>query len=65
MITFTLLALLLYPDPTPGRYEVLKLGEGLTKEECVIAQNRTHVQLPQTLSVAKLVATACQKETNA
>jgi hypothetical protein len=60
MTKFVLLALLLYPD---GHTVTLKLSEPIAKQECQIAEQYALTQLPQTLSIAKLVATLCHPQT--
>ena len=58
MLTFTLIALLLYPD---GHYVSLKLGGNLTSRQCSREEERALVQLRATLSVTKLIAVRCDE----
>ena len=59
MSTFTLLALLLYPD---GEYRAFDLGATHSYEECQLAKERAAVQLSDDLSVAQLIALKCKEE---
>jgi hypothetical protein len=58
MLTFSLLALLLYPD---GHYLSLDLGDRLSNEQCVAGELRVETQLKDDLSVAQLMAVKCKK----
>ena len=58
MLVYALYALLLYPD---GHYLQMKIGDDLSGPRCEAAQTQAESQLAEDLSIAKLVATACQK----
>ena len=58
MIAFALFALILYPD---GHYLQVKLGDKLSESECHAARIQAETQLKADLSVARLVALACQR----
>ena len=62
MLTFTLIALLLYPD---GHYIPLHIGENLTGARCAVEKERALLQLPNTLTVARLIAIKCLKNEDA
>lgn len=59
MLTFTLLAFLLYPG---NELVELHLGHGMTRMECAAALRRVETQIPQTMSIAVLVRAECQPE---
>jgi hypothetical protein len=58
MLAFALYALLLYPD---GHYLQMKIGDDLSGPRCEAARIQAETQLRDDLSVARLVAVACQK----
>lgn len=62
MLTFTLIVGLLYPS---GLMVEIEMGFGLTYEKCEAARARAVLQLPQTLSTARLHHTGCKAERSA
>jgi len=61
MLTYTLMALLLYPG---GVYKEIDLGTTHSYAECKTWEQRTSTQLQGTLSTAQLIAVMCKREIN-
>lgn len=61
MTTYTLIVLLSFPSWWPEPPQRLILGTDLSRGECLAAAARAELQLPATLSRARLVGTKCER----